>query len=184
MNSRMAFVAAAGLAAAALALPLWGFSMSAPQYPDETLHLQVARTGIVGDVHEVSTLQQYIGVRFPAALPELVWATRSITAVAVLLLAGAFVGSGLFGRAYRWLCAGILILFLIVSAVAVQARLYQVGHERDPNAPIRAVRNFTPPLVGPVKVGNFTVWSFPHVGAIMLLAAAGLSIAGTRRIRA
>jgi len=38
--------------------------------------------------------------------------------------------------------------------------------------------------VGPVKVGNFTVWSFPHVGAVLLLAAAGLSIAGTRRARA
>jgi hypothetical protein len=63
----------------------------------------------------------------------------------------------------------------------VQARLYQVGHDRDPNAPIRAVHNFTPPLVGPVKVGNFTVWSFPHVGAVMLLAATALSIAGTRK---
>jgi copper chaperone NosL len=181
MRSRYAYVAAALLAAAALALPLWGFTMSAPQYPDETLHLQVARTGIVGDVHEVSTLQHYIGVRFPTVLPELVWATRSIAAVAVLLFVGAFVGGGLFGRIYRWTCAAVLILFLVASAVAVQARLYQVGHDRDPNAPIRAVHNFTPPLVGPVKVGNFTVWSFPHVGAVMLLAATALSIAGTRK---
>lgn len=180
MTSRNACVAAAVLAAAALALPLWGFSMSAPQYPDETLHLQVARSGIVGDVHEVSTLQQYIGVRFPTSLPELVWATRAIAALAVLLLLGAFAGQSRLGRVYRAMCAGILLLFLIVSAIAVQARLYQVGHDRDPNAPIRAVHNFTPPLVGPVKVGNFTVWSFPHVGAVMLVAAAGLSIAGTR----
>jgi len=57
----------------------------------------------------------------------------------------------------------------------VQARLYQVGHDRDRSAPIRAVRDFTPPIVGPVKVGNFTVWSFPHVGAAMLLMAAVLS---------
>jgi hypothetical protein len=63
------YVAAAAFAAAALALPLWGFSMSAPQYPDETLHLQVQRSGIVGDVHEVETLQQYIGVRFPTDMP-------------------------------------------------------------------------------------------------------------------
>ena len=58
MRARAIFVAAAVLAIAALALPLWGFAMSAPQYPDETLHLQVARTGIVGDVHEVTTVQQ------------------------------------------------------------------------------------------------------------------------------
>jgi len=63
----------------------------------------------------------------------------------------------------------------------VQARLYRVGHERNPNAPIRAVRDFTPPLVGPVKVGNFTVWSFPHAGAALLLTASMLSLVGARR---
>jgi hypothetical protein len=177
-------VAAAGLAAATLVLPLWGFAMSAPQYPGETLHLQVARTGIVGDVHEVSTLQQYIGVRFPTSLPELDWARRSIGAVAVLLLTAAFAGRGLFGRIYRGLCAAALVVLIVASAVAVQTRLYHVGHDRDPNAPIRAVRSFTPPIVGPVKVGNFTVWSFPHFGAVLLLAAAGLSIAGTRKAAA
>jgi hypothetical protein len=180
MKARVIYVAAALLAAAALALPLWGFAMSAPQYPEETLHLQVARTGIVGDVHEVSTLQHYIGVRFPTELPELQWATRAIIALAGLLLVAAFVGAGAAGRAYRVLCAAALLVFLAGSAAAVQARLYRVGHERDPSAPIRAVRNFTPPLVGPVKVGNFTVWSFPHVGAVLLLTAGALSVCGVR----
>lgn len=180
MKVRILYVAAAALTAAALAVPLWGFAMSAPQYPDETLHLQVARTGIVGDVHEVSTLQHYIGVRFPTELPELAWATRTMLAVSVLLFVGAFVGKGPIGHAYRVLCAIALVAFLAASAAAVQKRLYQVGHDRDPRAPIRAVHDFTPPLVGPVKVGNFTVWSFPHVGAVLLLAAAALSIAGAR----
>jgi copper chaperone NosL len=180
MTRRLVYLAAAGLTAAALAAPLWGFAMSAPQYPDETLHLQVVRTGIVGDVHEVTTLQHYIGVRFPTDLPELTWAARAITACAALLAIAAFSGVGRFGRTYRLGCAVALIAFLVVSAAAVQKRLYQVGHERDPNAPIRAVHNFTPPLVGPVKVGNFTVWSFPHVGAVLLLAAATLSIVGLR----
>src|SRR5438093_4377953 len=97
-------------------VPLWGFAMSAPQYPDETLHLQVARTGIVGDVHEVSTLQHYIGVRFPTDLPELAWATRAIVVFSVLLLVGAFVGAGSLGRAYRVICAVLLIAFIVASA--------------------------------------------------------------------
>lgn len=181
MKARVIYVAAAMLAAAALTVPLWGFAMSAPQYPDETLHLQIARTGIVGDVHEVSTLQQYIGVRFPTDLPELQWATRAIVALAGLLLLAAFVGANWLGHAYRVLCAVAVLGFLASSAAAVQARLYQVGHDRDPRAPIRAVHDFTPPLVGPVKVGNFTVWSFPHVGGGLLVAAAALSIAGSRK---
>jgi hypothetical protein len=184
MKTRLIYVAAAALAAAALTLPLWGFAMSAPQYPDETLHLRIGRTGIAGDVQEVSTLQHFIGVRFPTDLPELKWATRAIVAFAALLLVGAFVGAGTIGRVYRVLCAVALVTFLVASAGVVQTRLYRVGHERDPNAPLRGMRNFTPPLVGPVKVGNFTVWSFPHVGAVLLVVAAALAVAGSRKAAA
>jgi copper chaperone NosL len=181
---RVLFIAAAVLTAAALVAPLWGFAMAAPQYPEETLHLQVAREGIVGDVNEVSTLQKYIGVQFPRELPELRLANRAILGLGALMLVGAFVGAGPLGRAYRVACAAAMVLFLIGSAAAVQVRLYRVGHERDRNAPIRAVHDFTPPLVGPAKVGNFTVWSYPHVGAVLLLTAAGLSILGARKPRA
>ena len=184
MKTRILDVVAAALVAAALAFPLWGFAMAAPQYPDETLHLQVTRTGITGDVHEVSTLQHFIGVRFPTELPELKWATRAIVALAALLLLGAFAGAGTAGRVYRALCAVALVTFLVASAAVVQTRLYQVGHERDPGAPMRSLHDFTPPLVGPAKVGNFTVWSFPHAGAVMLLAAAALSVAGSRKAAA
>jgi nitrous oxidase accessory protein len=175
------YVTAAVLTAAALAVPLWGFAMSAPQYPDETLHLRVERTGIAGDVHEVQTLQHYIGVRFPTDLPELTWAVRVIAGLAVALGLAAFAGNGRIGRVYRAGCALAVVAFVVASAVAVQGRLYKVGHERDPRAPIRAVRDFTPPLIGPVRVGNFTVWSFPHVGAVLLLMAAVVSVAGLRQ---
>jgi hypothetical protein len=181
VRARVIYIAAAAFAAAALVLPLWGFSMSAPQYPDETLHLRVQRSGIVGDVHEIETLQHYVGVRFPTDIPELKWATRAIVAVAALLLLGAFVGAGAGAHVYRVLCAVALVSFLVASAAVVQARLYRVGHERDPHAPLRGMRDFTPPLVGPAKVGNFTVWSFPHAGALLLVAAAALSVAGSRK---
>jgi hypothetical protein len=184
VRARTIYIAAAMMAAAALVLPLWGFAMSAAQYPDETLHLQIARGGLGGDVHEVTTLQQYIGVRFPTELPELEWAVRGIIVVTALLLTAAFVGAGRLGHVYRVACAIAIIVFLAASAAAVQARLYKVGHDRDPKAPIRAVHNFTPPLVGPVKVGNFTVWSFPHLGGLGLVAAAFLAVAGSRKAAA
>jgi hypothetical protein len=184
MKARLLYIAAAALALSALALPLWGFAMSAPQYPDETLRLQIARTGIAGDVQEVSTLQHFIGVRFPTELPELKWATGAIIALAALLLLAAFTGTNTFGRVYRGLCAVALLVFLTGSAAVVQARLYAVGHDRDPSAPLRGMHDFTPPLVGPVKVGNFTVWSFPHIGAAFLIGAAVLSVAGNRKAAA
>jgi len=180
MRARFVYLAAASLAAGALVLPLWGFAMTAPQYPDETLHLQVARVGITGDVHEITSLQQYIGVHFPTDLPEIAWATRAIAGLSALLFLAAFAGSGTAARWYRAGCAVAAILFVLASGAVVQNRLYRVGHERDPQSPLRSIRNFTPPLVGPVKVGNFTVWSFPHAGAVFLLAATVLSVAGAR----
>jgi hypothetical protein len=97
------------------------------------------------------------------------------------VLGAAALVRGRIGQWYRVGCAAVLLGFLVASAAAVQARLYDVGHNRDPRAPIRAVKDFTPPLVGPVKVGNFTVWSFPHAGAIALLAAGVLTVYGLRR---
>ena len=180
MRTRFVYLAAASLAAGALVLPLWGFAMTAPQYPDETLHLQVARVGITGDVHEITSLQQYIGVHFPTDLPELTSAIRAIAGLSVFLFIAAFAGNSAAARWYRAGCAVVAIVFVLASAAVVQNRLYRVGHERDPQSPLRSVRNFTPPLIGPVKVGNFTVWSFPHVGAAFLLAATVLSVAGVR----
>lgn len=179
-SRRLAFFAAAALAAAAAFLPLWGFRMSAPQYPGESLHLQVTARAIGGDVHEITTLQKYIGVRFPTRLPELRFLVPAILSLsAVFLVAGLLAGR----RPGRWAgraALALAILFFAGSAVLLQKRLYDVGHDRDPRAPIHAVRDFTPPLVGPTKVGNFTVWSYPHAGAALLLAAAGAVAWGLR----
>ncbi len=181
MNARrVSFLAAAVLAAASLALPLWGFRMSAPQYPGESLHLRVTRSAITGDVHEVTTLQKYIGVRFPERIPELKWLVPGIAAIALLLFVAGLAGDRKLGRTLRLIAAVLLLAFLAGSAALVQKRLYDVGHERDPHAPMRSLRNFTPPAVGPVHVGNFTVWSYPHAGGLALAAAGILAVAGLR----
>lgn len=184
MKSRRAlFFAAAALTALSLALPLWGFRMSAPQYPGEALHLRVTRRAIAGDVQEVTTLQRYIGVRFTTAAPELRWLTPAILALSALLALAGVTGPGLTGRAVRASAIALLFAFLAASAILLQKRLYDVGHDRDPRAPIRAVRNFTPPAVGPVHVGNFTVWSYPHAGGLALAAGALCGLLATRSRR-
>ena len=181
MNARRALLlTAASLAAGSLALPLWGFRMSAPQYPGEALHLRVTRTAISGDVHEITTLQKYIGIRFPDRIPELKWIAPAVAALALLLALGAVAGERGAGRLLRRGAAVLLLLFLVGSAVLLQKRLYDVGHQRDPRAPMRSVHDFTPPAVGPVHVGNFTVWSYPHAGGLALAAAGVLAILGSR----
>jgi hypothetical protein len=178
---RVLLVTAAALTAASLLLPIWGMRMTAPQYPDEALVLRIDRHGIGGDVQEVETLQRYVGVRFPEKLPELDWLPAVVLALTVLLLAGAAAGGGTVARALRVVTVAAFVVFLAGSAALVQKRLYDVGHNRNPNAPIKAVKSFTPPIVGPAQVGNFTVWSFPHAGALSLLAAGLLAGAAARR---
>lgn len=175
------FLAAAVLTAGASALPLWGFRMSAPQYPGESLHLRVATSGISGDVQEVSTLQKYIGVQFPRRLPELRWMTPVLVGLAFVLAGAVGAGETRWGRVSCSLALGALLLFLAASAALLQVRLYALGHERDRTAPIRAVHDFTPPFLGATKVGNFTVWSYPHVGGCGLAIAALLAFVGTRQ---
>ena len=178
---RIAFLAAAGLTALAVVLPLWGFRMSAPQYPGESLHLRVSRLGIQGDVEEIETLQKYVGVRFPERLPELGWILPAAGALAILLAVSGLAGEGFPGRLLRLSSIALFCLFLAGSAALLQRRLWEVGHRRDPHAPLQSVRNFTPLAIGPVRVGNFTVWAYPHAGGVALAAAAVLVVFGARR---
>ena len=181
ITRRRLFLAAAVLVAIGAWQPYWGFLMSAPQYPDESLTLLISHKGIGGDVHEVTTLQQYIGVRLPEHLPELQWIVSSLMMLAIVLALAAVAGSGLMGRLLGWVSVALFLAFLAASVRVVQHRLYDVGHERDRSAPITAIKDFTPRLIGPTKVGNFTVWSFPHVGAIALAAAMSLTAAAAMR---
>lgn len=177
--ARRLFLGAAALTAVSLVLPLWGFRMTAPQYPGEALSLRVTTSAITGDVQEISTLQQYAGIRFPQSVPELRWLRPTLAGLAALLVLAALVR----GRAARVLgvtVAGAFAVFLVGSAALLQVRLHAVGHERDPKAPLKGVKDFTPPLIGPQKVGNFTVWSYPHAGGLALGAAFVLAAAGAR----
>ena len=176
---RRLFFAAAVLVAVAVWLPYWGFVMSAPQYPDESLVLNISREGITGDVQEVETLQKFIGVRFPEELVELEWLVPAMLALAVVLAIGGAAGASLAGRLIRWAGVGLFIALLVLCALTVQRNLYAVGHDRDPDAPFSSMKDFTPRLIGPTKVGNFTVWSFPHIGGFALVVALSLATVGS-----
>src|SRR4051794_34514915 len=48
--------------AGAFLMPWWKFTLYAPQYP-HGLRLQIALTGLAGDVHEIDMLNHYIGMQ-------------------------------------------------------------------------------------------------------------------------
>ena len=166
---------ASGLAAIALLLvaarlPIWRASFSAPQYP-QGLDINAYGNKVDGDLSEINELSHYIGMppfNF-VGMPEMrLWPLVIIVAVAAVVLAVV--------TRRRWLrrlaCATIWLI--PIGALAdVQFRLWQVGHSLDPSSPIR-VTPFTPRVLGPTTLMNFTIHALPGMALLLIAVAAAL----------
>src|SRR5690606_34670991 len=73
-------------------------------------------------------------------------------------------------------------VFPVSILVIIQVRLYQYGHDLDPGAAFR-MDGFTPKVIGPTKVWNFTAMSMPGSGIIVLLLAAATAAFGPRLLQ-
>jgi|GEM_PF-1850169 len=160
-----------------LITPLWRTLMVAPQYHgDEALLVQVWSGWVTGDLNEIETLNQYVGVHLPLDTPEL-HATPWVIGFLLLLALGWLLVPPRWSR----LLASVLLVSMIATAIAgtltLKHRLYQLGHERDKSVFAR-VEDFTPPIFGSRKIANFTVHTRPQIGAWTLIAAGLLAVAG------
>jgi hypothetical protein len=163
-------LAAIALLLVAARLPIWRGVFSAPQYP-EGLRISAYGHTVKGDLGEINELSHYIGMPpFDfVGLPEMrLWPLVIAFAVAAAVLAVV--------TRRRWLRRlGCAALWLIpVGALAdVQFRLWQTGHSLDPTSAIR-VPPFTPRVVGPTTLMNFTLWAYPGWALILIALVAAL----------
>ena len=169
------------LIAVSILLPLWSVSMRAPQYPGQDLYIYVHASRMTGDIFEFDTLNQYIGVRFPTDLPELALLPYFLGFLAVLSIVSAFYRGR--GNVVITALMILFVLFAVLGAVDLQWRLYLVGHDLAPNPPIKGVGTFTPPLLGPNKVGNFRTFSNFRIGGWMIVLAFVLDLIAFRKRR-
>jgi hypothetical protein len=175
-KTRLVLAGSTLLLVASLWLPLWSTRMEAPQYRgDEALKVQVYATAVSGDVKEIETLNQYIGVHLPLDAPEL----RVVPWVLGLLCVVALIAVLAPRRSQRKVAGVLLGLMLttIVSAAALaQYRLYALGHHRG-HTPLARVHDFTPPILGSIQIENFHVHMSIGLGGWTFLAAVGLAAA-------
>jgi copper chaperone NosL len=165
-----AALAAVALLLVAARLPIWRAQFSAPQYP-QGLGIAAYGDKVGGDLGEIHELSHYIGM--PAfnfvGMPEMrLWPLVILVAIVAAVLAVV--------TRQRWLrrlaCAGLWLI--PVGALAdVQFRLWQTGHSLDPTAAIR-VPPFTPRVVGPTTLMNFTLWAYPGWALVLIAVAAAL----------
>lgn len=171
---RVAAVLAAALISTSYFLPLWGYSIYAPQYP-EGLYMTIWADQIGGDVRNINILNHYVGMKAieAADFPEFKIAPLVIGAFAALcVLLAIYPISRLFSV---W-----LILFLVAgvfSAWDLARWGSEFGTNLSPQAPIKVPgMHFVPPLVGKKVMLNITSYSYPLWGALSL-ALAFLSMA-------
>lgn len=190
-------LAAAVLLVGALLVPMWRITLTAPQYPGQALLIELyAYPRLGGDFAEVQGLNSYVGFYYPDPVyvdPNYAVHERAIKTPEWLLGPVVFVGLALagvfvaFAPTVRKLKAGLTAQLAGTIAVFVgmfafiQFRLHQAGHSLDPDAPLRGIDSFTPPLLGPYEVANISgfAWFGPGgymtVIAVTLLAAAYLA---------
>jgi hypothetical protein len=183
-------LAAAVLLVGALLVPMWRITLTAPQYPGQELLIELyAYPRLGGDFAEVQGLNKYAGFYYPdpvyiepnydvseAAIDVPEWLLGPVV-FAGLAFTGAFVA---FAPTVRKLKAGLTAQLVGTIAVFVgmfafiQYRLYQAGHSLDPNAPLRGIESFTPPLLGPYAVANISGFAWFGPGGYMTLVAVAL----------
>jgi copper chaperone NosL len=156
--------------ALAFSLTWWKFTLYAPQYP-HGLRLEIALTGLQGDVHEVDMLNHYIGMRHltQAAPIERAYASYGVAGVCLAVLAGLL----LLGRRTGRLALIPALLFPIGFVVDSFAWLYSFGHQLDPRAPLH-VPPFTPQMFGNGQIGQFMTFAEPALGFWLCLAGVAL----------
>jgi hypothetical protein len=138
----------------------WRFWLYAPQYP-KGLRLDIALTGMGGDVHEIDLLNHYIGMSHleDAAPVERRLAGYGVAAIAVLT-AALLVAAGRRLNKVAWIPA---VAFPVVFLADSVGWLYSFGHHLNPRAPLK-IGAFTPEMFGNGKIGQFETYATPALG--------------------
>ena len=141
-----------------------------PQYP-KGLNISAFGGKVEGDLSEINELSHYIGMppfNF-VGMPEMrLWPLVIVLAIVAVVLAVVTRRAWL-----RRLACATLWLIPVGALADVQFRLWQVGHSLDPTSAIR-VTPFTPRVLGPTTMMNFTVNGLPGTALVLIVFAAAL----------
>lgn len=169
--SRLLLLAAAVTIAVSIFFPLWKMHLVAPQYQDG-LDLYIWSFKIEGGGYngqhlaEINNLNHYIGMKKieQADFMEMRWMPFVFGLIILMTLR-----SIVFGEMSNVVdLFAVYTYFGLFSIGSFWYRLYEYGHNLDPQAPVR-IEPFTPLLIGVKQIANFREHSFPQTGAYLLL---------------
>jgi hypothetical protein len=162
---------AGALLLAAYRLPWWSIRLYAPQYP-KGLGVEVLLSGARGDVHEIDTLNHYIGM---ASLTTAAPLERQLSLVGVALAALVATALLLVPRRKASLAAAVIFGSVPLGFIAdFFYWLHRFGHHLNPHAPLR-LQPFTPDLFGNGIIGQFMTFARPELGFWLAVGATALA---------
>jgi hypothetical protein len=167
---------AAALFIVSLKFPLWHMRLEAPQYRgQEALRIAVHSDTMHGDLKELATLNQYIGVHVPPTLPQFKWLPSAILSAAILGLVTCGLSRSIRSNAMVAVPAALAIA-LGIGVVQANWQMRDIGHHRDHRTVLVGVQDFTPPFLGTTKIAQFEVSSALGWGAWLIGAAMTLQV--------
>ncbi|MCD6191589.1 MAG: cytochrome C [Sulfurimonas sp.] len=160
----------------AASLPIWAVSLEAPNYPKaafpEGIPVYFHFDGYSGEVHEMNTINHYVGM-------DPMWVgghlERAIGIYALLSLSLAMILFIAYNNKilnYLMLIPASLPLLFIAD---YSYWLYWFGHNLHDWGAFK-IKPFMPTVFGDGKIAQFTTHSYPTIGFYMILAISLLSL--------
>ena len=156
--------------------PIWYVALEAPNYPKEAfpegIPVYYHFDGFSGDVHEMNTINHYIGMDpMERGAPYL----RALAPYALVLLALLMVYYMVYdAKIFDWLM--LIPVFLPIIFLGFYAYwLYWFGHHMHAWGAFK-IKPFTPTVFGDGKVAQFTTHSYPTIGFWLLIAISLFSL--------
>ncbi len=156
--------------------PIWYVALEAPNYPKESfpngIPVYYHFDGFSGDVHEMETINHFIGMDpMERGAPYLrAAAPYALVGVAVLFVLFILYNS----RILNWLML-IPVALPLIFVGFYSYWLYWFGHHMHAWGAFK-IKPFTPTVFGDGKVAQFTTHSYPTIGFWLLVAIAVLSL--------
>jgi len=156
--------------------PIWYVALEAPNYPKESfpngIPVYYHFDGFSGDVHEMNTINHFIGMDpMKRGAPYL----RAIAPYALVLVALIFVYFILYNNKLVNLLMLVPVVLPLVFIGFYSYWLYWFGHHMHDWGAFK-IKPFMPTVFGDGKVAQFTTHSYPTIGFWVLVAISVLSL--------
>ena len=156
--------------------PIWYVALEAPNYPKESfpngIPVYYHFDGFSGDVHEMNTINHFIGMDpMKRGAPYL----RAIAPYALVFVALIFVYFIVYNSKILNLLMLIPVLLPLIFLGFYAYWLYWFGHHMHDWGAFK-IKPFMPTVFGDGKVAQFTTHSYPTIGFWVLVAISILSL--------